>query len=133
MSPDDPGSRTQVLDWYLTATELLDDGDASAAVPLLERAVAAEPHTRTLRQALARAQLQARRYDDAAESYAHLVALDPADAEAQFGLGMANRYLGRHDVAVEALARAVAVRPDLRHYADALQQVRSAARDGGAQ
>jgi len=133
MSPDDAASPTEVLDWYLTATELLDDGDAGAAVPLLGRAVAAEPHTRALRQALAHAQLQAQMYDGAADSFAHLVALDPADADSQYGLGMANRNLGRHDLAVEALSRAVALRPDLKHYADALQRVRSGAHGGAPQ
>ena len=57
----------------------------------------------------------------------------PSDDYAQFGLGLALARTGDPRAAAEHLALAAAMRPDLRHYTDALRGVRATlrARDGG--
>lgn len=117
-----------VYDWYLRSLELMDSGNNAAAVQLLQRAVAAEPAARSLREALARAQFDARMFTAAEETFRHLVTLDPTDHYAQFGLGLALSRQGRAEAALEPLALAVAMRPDLKHYGDALRQARATAR-----
>lgn len=116
----------EVYDWYTRGVQLLDGGNANAAVQLLEHAVAAEPGSRSLREALARAQFDARQYAQACESFGWIVARDPTDDYAHFGLGMAARKIGDLRVAVEHLALAAAMRPDLRHYRQALRGARAA-------
>ncbi len=124
-SPDgSPGG--EVYDWYTRGVALLDRGNANAAVQLLAHAVAAEPGSRSVREALARAQFDAGQYGAARESFAWIVAHDPTDDYAQFGLGMAARRTGDLRAAVEHLALAVAMRPDLGHYGQALRGVRAA-------
>jgi Flp pilus assembly protein TadD len=116
----------QVYDWYTTARSLHDSGDPDGAVTLLLWAVAAEPDARSLREALARAQYDARRFPDAAASFELIVSDDPADHYAQFGLGLASFRAGSLDVALNHLAIAVALRPDLPHYEKALRSARAA-------
>lgn len=131
--PDKPpaGPQGDVYDWYVRGMELLSTGNAAAAEQLLAHAVAADPDSRSLREAHARAQFDAGRYADAQASFAEIVEGNPADDYAQFGLGMAAFRVGDHDTAVEHLALAVAMRPDLDHYAKALRRAR-AARTGRA-
>jgi len=128
MDQEEAGPAGQVYDWYLRATELHDAGNAAAAAQLLEQAVAAEPTARSLREAMARAQFDARFYDRAVETFSYLVSLDPTDHYAQFGLGLSLHRVGRISDAASPLALAVAMRPDLKHYNDALIQVRATLR-----
>ena len=132
-SSDEPpvGPQGDVYDWYVRGMELLSSGNAAAAEQLLSHAVAADPDSRSLREAHARAQFDAGRYEDARASFAEIVEGNPADDYAQFGLGMSAFRVGDHDTAVEHLALAVAMRPDLDHYAKALRRAR-AARTGRA-
>jgi tetratricopeptide (TPR) repeat protein len=121
-----PPPAGEVYDWYRRGTELLDRGDAAAAAVLLSRAVAAEPVSHSLREALARAQYACRDYEAARENFAAIVAIDPSDDYAHFGLGLTTRQIGDLDEAVEHLALAVAMRPDNKHYRSALNAVRVA-------
>jgi Flp pilus assembly protein TadD len=106
----------------------MDSGDNAAAAQLLERSVREEPSARSLRETLARAQFDARMFPAAEQTFRHLVVLDPTDHYAQFGLGLALSRQGRAEEALEPLALAVAMRPDLKHYGDALRQARATAR-----
>lgn len=116
----------QVYDWYSTARVLHDGGDAAGAVELLLWAVAAEPDARSLREALARAQFDARLFTESEASFQLIVDEDPADHYAQFGVGLAAFRAGDLDAALNHLALAVALRPDLPHYEKALRIARSA-------
>jgi tetratricopeptide (TPR) repeat protein len=116
----------EVYDWYTRGVALLDRGNANAAIQLLAHAAAAEPGSRSVREALARAQFDAGQYSAARESFAWIVENDPTDDYAQFGLGMAARRTGDLRAAVEHLALAAAMRPDLRHYGQALRGARAA-------
>jgi tetratricopeptide (TPR) repeat protein len=122
----DPGQPDGgVYEWYQRGLQLLADGHPDAAATLLERATAAEPGSRSLLEALARAQYDAHRYRDAIESFGRLIAVNPTDDYAQFGLGLAASRAGELELAAEHLALAVAMRPDLSHYARALRGVRA--------
>ncbi len=118
---------------YRRGLDLLGRGSAAAAAQLLERAAAAEPDSRSILEALARAQFDTRRYEAAACSFRRIVEASPSDDYAQFGLGLALSRTGQHVAAAEHLALAAAMRPDLRHYTEALRSVRATlrARQGG--
>jgi tetratricopeptide (TPR) repeat protein len=114
-----------VYDWYQRGVRLLAGGDPAAAVQVLEHAVSAEPGSRHLREALARALYDARRYPEARQNFAQLVSSDPTDDYAQFGWGLSARKLGDLREAVEHLALAAAMRPDLGHYGRELRGARA--------
>lgn len=118
---------------YRRGLDLLGRGSAAAAAQLLERAAAAEPDSRSILEALARAQFDTRHYEAAAGSFRRIVEASPSDDYAQFGLGLALSRTGQHVAAAEHLALAAAMRPDLRHYTEALRSVRATlrARQGG--
>lgn len=113
---------------YRRGLDLLGRGSAAAAAQLLERAAAAEPESRSILEALARAQFDTRRYEAAAASFRRIVEASPSEDYAQFGLGLALARIGDHGAAAEHLALAAAMRPDLRHYTDALRSVRATLR-----
>ncbi|MEU9044371.1 MULTISPECIES: tetratricopeptide repeat protein [unclassified Kitasatospora] len=121
-----------VYDWFRRGARLLAQGHPAAAEQLLARAVAAEPHSRSIREALARAQFDAGSYAAALENFRAVALADPADDYAQFGWGVAAARLGDFETSAEHLALAVAMRPETDHYRAALRQTRAtlAARTG---
>ena len=121
-----------VYEWYQRGLQLLGSGDPDAAATLLARAAEAEPGSRSVREALARAQYDAGRYEEAIASFQELIAVNPTDDYAHFGLGLAASRAGELTVAAEHLALAVAMRPDLGHYARALRGVRARRAAGSA-
>jgi tetratricopeptide (TPR) repeat protein len=130
---DSPGRGTgaprgDVYDWFQRGVKLLEEGSPAAAAALLERAADAEPESRSIREALARAQFNSRRYADAVDSFRWIVSANPTEDYAYFGLGLSLWRTGDMEGAQEPLAIAVAMRPDLRHYASALKQVRATLR-----
>ncbi len=114
-----------VYEWYQRGLQLLGSGDPAAAATLLVRAVEAEPDSRSLLEALARAQYDAHRYREAIDSFTRLIAVNPADDYAHFGLGLSASRAGELELAAEHLALAAALRPDLGHYARELRGVRA--------
>lgn len=119
------GSEDDVHAWYLRGMDLLGRGSPAAAAQVLQRASTAEPHSRSVREALARAQFDAGRYADAADNFRMIVEASPSDDYANFGLGLALARMGDHAAAAEYLALAAAMRPDAAHYTDALRSVRA--------
>ena len=115
-------------DLYQRGLELLGRGSAAAAAQLLERAAVAEPQSRSVLEALARAQFDAGQYAAAAGNFRRIVEASPSDDYAQFGLGLALARTGDPGAAAEHLALAAAMQPDLRHYAEALRSVRATLR-----
>jgi tetratricopeptide (TPR) repeat protein len=111
--------------WYRRGLDLLSRGSPAAAAELLERAAEAEPDARSVREALARAQFDAGRYAEAADSFRQNVEAIPSDDYAHFGLGLALARCGDPAAAAEHLALAAAMRPELAHYAEALRGVRA--------
>jgi Flp pilus assembly protein TadD len=84
-----------------------------------------EPASRSILEALARAQYDAGRYVESMDAFTALIAVSPTDDYAHFGLGLAASRAGQLAVAAEHLALAVAMRPDIGHYARALRGVRA--------
>lgn len=122
----EPGApRGDVYEWFRRGMKLLEDGSPAAAAALLERAANAEPESRSIREGLARAQFNSRRYSEAADSFRWIVSANPAEDYAYFGLGLALWRTGDMEAAQEPLAIAAAMRPDMRHYTNALSQVRA--------
>ena len=119
------GSEDDVHAWYLRGMDLLSRGSPAAAAQVLQRASTAEPHSRSVREALARAQFDAGRYAEAADNFRMIVEASPSDDYANFGLGLALARMGDHAAAAEYLALAAAMRPDAAHYTDALRSVRA--------
>lgn len=115
----------EAYDWYRRGSALLESGDAAAAAELLGWAAREEPQAASVRESLARALFDARRYDDAAREFEALVDLAPDDDYAQFGLGLALWRLRRFRRAADHLAMAAVMRPDRPEYAAALRQVRA--------
>ncbi len=114
--------------WYTTGMQLLDKGSPAAAAQVLQRAALAEPNSRSVREALARAQFDTGRYAEAADNFRVIVEASPSDDYAHFGLGLSLARAGNHKAAAEYLALAAAMRPDAAHYTDALRQVRATLR-----
>ena len=69
--------------------ELLGRGSPAAAAQVLQRASMAEPASRSVREALARAQFDAGQYAEAADNFRMIVEASPSDDYAHFGLGLA--------------------------------------------
>jgi Flp pilus assembly protein TadD len=140
--PEDPASSQDAPDsvsvtgadthqLYKRGLDLLGRGSPAAAAQLLERAAAAEPRSRSVLEALARAQFDAGHYAAAAGNFRRIVDASPSDDYAQFGLGLALARTGDPRAAAEHLALAAAMRPNLRHYTDALRSVRATLRARG--
>jgi tetratricopeptide (TPR) repeat protein len=118
--------------WYRRGLDLLGRGSPAAAAQVLQRASTAEPDSRSVREALARAQFDAGWYVAAAENFRVIVEASPSDDYANFGLGLALARSGDHAAAAEYLALAAAMRPDAAHYTEALRSVRATLRAGQA-
>jgi tetratricopeptide (TPR) repeat protein len=128
LSGEPPAPHGDAYSWYQRGLELLGRGSAAAAAQLLERAAEAEPGSRSVLEALGRAQFDTGRFAAAAASFRQIVDASPSDDYAQFGLGLALARDGNPAAAAEHLALAAAMRPELRHYTDALQGVRATLR-----
>ena len=129
----EPGApEVTVYDWYQRGLQLLAERHPEAAATLLARAAEAEPGSRSILEALARAQYDAGRYAEAIDGFTRLIAVNPTDDYAHFGLGLAASRAGELGLAAEHLALAVAMRPDLHHYAQALRGVRARRSEGPA-
>lgn len=124
--PPDVLPSGEVYDWYMRGVELLEGGNPAAAVQLLSHASNAEPESRSVREALARAQFDAGMYAEAHGSFAAIIEANPADDYAQFGMGLSAAKIGDLRGAVEHLALAAAMRPDISHYGVALRGARAA-------
>jgi|SRR5262245_10633310 len=122
---DQPGGRPhgEVYDWYRRGLRLLDGGDAAAAAQVLSHAADAEPASRSIREALARAHFDAGDYIQARDGFRSLVEASPDDDYAHFGYGLSSWRLGDLQTARQHLALATTMRPDATHYAAALGQV----------
>jgi tetratricopeptide (TPR) repeat protein len=128
VGPDPAAPDGDAYSWYHRGLDLLSRGSAAAAAQLLQRAADAEPGSRSVLEALGRAQFDTGRYAAAADSFRQIVEASPSDDYAHFGLGLALARDGDPAAAAEHLALAAAMRPDLRHYTDALRGVRATLR-----
>lgn len=115
-------------DWYQRATALLDSGNPDAALQLLTRLRALEPHSASILEAYARAVFDARRYEEAAEAFQALIDIAPDSDYAHFGMGMALWRMQEFVRARDELAMAFVMRPQRAEYGKALGQVKATLR-----
>jgi tetratricopeptide (TPR) repeat protein len=95
---------------------------AQAAV-VLERAARLEPGRGSIVEALARAYYNSGQHAHAADAFEELLAIDPSNPYAHYGLGQALKQLGRRGEARTHLRLAVALAPDSRLYRRALERL----------
>jgi hypothetical protein len=126
--PHGPAPHDDVYALYRRGMDLLGRGSAAAAAQVLEHAARAEPGSRSIREALARAQFDSGRYNAAAENFRWIVDHSPTDDYALFGLGLSLARAGRPAAAARHLALAAAMCPHVRHYTRALRGVRATLR-----
>ena len=125
---DDAALSGEANDWYQRGIQLLDSGSPAAAAQWFARAAGRVPRSRVVLEALARAHFDAEQYSEAAEAFRTLAEANPEDDYAQFGWGLAVARLGEYESAVEHLALAAAMRPDVRYYTQALRGARATVR-----
>lgn len=86
---------------------LLETGQLTAALPLLQRAVALQPKSAPAHYSLGYDLLQLGRFDKAQDEFRQAMALDPDYATAQYGLGLALWAGGEQQAALETFGEAV--------------------------
>lgn len=102
---------------------LLEDGHPHQAAVVLERATAVEPRKVSIREAFARALFNSGQTDRAKEQFAMVLELDPSNDYGYFGLGLCHARTGNVPAARGQLKLAVAMRPDIRFYREALNRL----------
>lgn len=107
---------------YREGRERLDNGDAAGAVEPLQAAVALEPDSASLREALARACFATSRIRRARVEFEHAVELDPSNAYAHYGLGRTYERQGRLTQAGKHFKLASAMSPEPA-YAEAAERI----------
>jgi thioredoxin-like negative regulator of GroEL len=122
-NPHDQVHEPGAYESFHDGRELLESGNAHAAVVALERARALEPEKASVRETLARAYYRAARFDAAAAEFAIAVELDPVNDYAHFGLGLALRKTADLVGARRHLRIAAAMRPDNPDYRRALAEL----------
>lgn len=105
---------------FQEGNRLLAGASAHAAVVALERARELEPDKGSIRETLGRAYFRTGRFVAAREEFARAVELDPVNDYALFGLGLCQLRGGDRTGARRHLKLAVAMRPEMDAYRDAL-------------
>ena len=113
-TPEERGEH--VYDLFRRGSELLENGDYSAAAIPLEKARAYEPDKTSIREALGRAYFRSRQFEAAAVEFAAVVDQAPTNDYALFCLGRSLMECGRPAEARKPLVLASCLRPDRRDY-----------------
>jgi tetratricopeptide (TPR) repeat protein len=111
--------------------ELLAGHHPHQAATVLERARAAAPRQGSVSEALGRAYYEAGRPADAQVQFARVLELDPTNDYAHFGLALCLSRAGERTLAVGHLRLALAMRPGVAAYEEALARIERAAPGGG--
>jgi Flp pilus assembly protein TadD len=123
-TPEERGEH--VYDLYRRGSELLENGDYSAAAIPLEKAREYEPDKTSIREALGRAYFHAGRYAAARDEFAAVVERAPVNDFAHFCLGRALDKTGNRVEARRHLTLAAGLRPDRADYRAYLDRIRAA-------
>ena len=123
-----PSIRRETIDantyqLFQRGSQLLAAGHAHQAVISLERARDAAPGHGSVREALGRAYYGAGRPDAAAAEFAEALEIDPSNDYAHFALGLCLARSGKRARAVGHLRLAVAMRPEVDSYRQALDRL----------
>jgi len=90
---------------------------------ILSRVKLIEPEKASIRQALGRALFMSGWMARARREWAKAVQIDPADDYAHFGLALACERTGQRSRAIGHLKLAIAMRPGVSHYEQALERL----------
>jgi Flp pilus assembly protein TadD len=123
-TPEERGEH--VYDLFKRGSELLENGDYSAAAIPLEKAREYEPDKTSIREALGRAYFHAGRYAAARDEFAAVVEHSPVNDFAHFCLGRAFDKTGNRVEARRHLTLAAGLRPDRADYRAYLERIRAA-------
>jgi Flp pilus assembly protein TadD len=133
---DDP-ARLEVIaleadayELFRTGTELLAGHNPHQAVTVLERARALVPEKASVSEALGRAYYEAGRPGDARTAFAKVLELDPTNDYAHFGLALCLSRAGERVLAAGHLRLALAMRPGVAAYEEALARIERAVPPG---
>ena len=110
-------------DLFSRGVGLLTDGHPHQAAMLLARAKLLEPEKGSIREALGRALFMAGRALRARREFAKAVQIDPANDYAHFGLALSCERTGQRGRAIGHLKLAIAMRPGVAHYEQALARL----------
>lgn len=113
-------SGTEAYEAFQEGSRLLATSDHHAAAVALKRARDLEPEKGSIREALGRAYFNSGRFPAARSEFARAVELDPVNDYALFGLGLSQLREGDRIGARRHLKLAVAMRPEMDAYRDAL-------------
>src|SRR5438270_10950464 len=89
----------------------------------LSRAKLIEPDKASIREALGRALFQSGRMGRARREFAKAVSIGPVNDYAHFGLALACERTGQQTRAIAPLKLAIAMRPGVEHYEQALARL----------
>jgi tetratricopeptide (TPR) repeat protein len=119
--PNHPGAL------HLLGVALSQQGNKTAAIDYINRAIALDPHVPNFHSNLALVHLENGEPDKAIPACQRALALQPNHPDALHQLGNALKQLGRLDESIEPLQRAIALRPDfvmaMGNLADALRKL----------
>ena len=107
-------------DSFQEGCHLLANESPHAAVVALERARDLEPDKGSIRETLGRAYFRTGRFGDARAEFSRAVDIDPVNDYALFALGLSLLRVGDRSGARRPLKLAVAMRPEMDAYRDAL-------------
>ena len=118
----DPREET-AYDLYAKGVRFLEEGHPHQAAMILSRAKLIEPEKASVREALGRALYMSGRMARARREFAKAVQIDPADDYAHFALALACERTGQRARAIGHLKLAIAMRPGVDHYEEALHRL----------
>jgi len=121
MGPGGDGS--PVYDLVSRAGVFLRTGHPHQAAMLLARAKLLEPEKGSIRETLGRALYQSGRAARARREFAKAVQIDPANDYAHFGLALSCARTGQRARAIGHLKLAIAMRPGVEEYREALARI----------
>jgi Flp pilus assembly protein TadD len=110
-------------DLLMRACELMAAGHPHQAAMILDRAKLLEPEKGSIREALARALYQSGHTIRARREFAKAVQIDPVNDYAHFGLALSCAKTGQRTRAIAHLRLAVAMRPGMEDYRQALDRL----------
>ncbi len=112
-----------VYDLFARGMGFLSQGHPHQAAMLLGRAKLIEPEKASIREALGRALFMSGRTQSARREFAKAVQIDPVSDYAHFGLALACERTGQRSRAIGHLKLAIAMRPGIEHYEQALSRI----------
>ena len=123
MKPPGEDGSARVYDLVQRAREFLRTGHPHQAAMLLSEAKLIEPEKGSIRETLGRAWYLTGRTARARREFAKAVQIDPVNDYAHFGLALSCARTGQRSRAIGHLKLAIAMRPGIEEYREALARI----------